>query len=90
VALEYPEVHVNCISPGPIVSRMQDKLLAAGPEVPAYPRIKSMCDSGVDEVPIANTLAIIDHILAQGPTGELFFGRSFDAAAAKRLQAVLA
>lgn len=83
LALEYPGLCVNAISPGPMVSRMQEQLLAAGPETPHYGPIKAMCDSGIDEVPIEKTLQVLDHILAERPTGKLFFARTFKPAVAE-------
>jgi NAD(P)-dependent dehydrogenase (short-subunit alcohol dehydrogenase family) len=77
LAAEYPQFRANCISPGPIVSRMQQQLLAAGPANPHYAKIKAMCDAGVDEVPLARTLEVIDAILESGVTGKLFFARTF-------------
>lgn len=75
LAAEEPKLYVNAIAPGPAYSRMQDAII--GLPTQWAEEFRKMRDSGVGEVPDENTLRVIDHILQDRPTGQLFFAREF-------------
>lgn len=77
-AQEYPHLFINAISPGPVDSPMQNRLLAAGDRAgPWYGRILALREKGEGAVLIENTLGVIDGILRDRPSGELFFARHY-------------
>lgn len=77
LAAEEPGLCINAIAPGPMDSRMQDAVVGiAAP----WARFARELRAGRGEVPIENTLRVLDHILSQRPTGQLFFARDFAAA----------
>src|SRR5512146_930082 len=76
LALECPHLHVNAISPGPIDRPMQDQILDAGERAGHwYEKILDLREAGEGAVPIDNTLAVIDELLREKPTGKLRFAR---------------
>lgn len=74
LAAEEPKLRVNAIAPGPMWSRMQEA--AAGVCEPWADFVREL-KGGRGEVPVANTLRAVDHILATRPTGRLLFARNF-------------
>lgn len=81
VAVEYPDIHANSISPGPMMSRMQEPLLALDPEAAGsnHAVIRRIRDTGAGAVPVENTLRVVDHILEACPSGAWFSAREFAA-----------
>lgn len=79
LALEYPPLRVNLISPGPMLSRMQLPLLQMGRVAggSSYDQIKRIADTGEGAVPVDNTLRVIDTLLAINPTGKWYAARLF-------------
>jgi SAM-dependent methyltransferase len=77
LAAEEPALRVNAIAPGPMDSRMQD----AGRRRPAEwaEFMRRMREGQGGDVPVENTLRVLDHILTARPTGQLFFAREFSA-----------
>jgi len=74
LAAEEPRLRVNAIAPGPMDSRMQDAVVAnPAPWADFARRLRA----GGGAVPVANTLRVLDHILAAGATGQIHFARDF-------------
>lgn len=78
LAAEEPTLHVNAIAPGPMDSRMQD--VVASRAEPWAEFARQLRCNGRGAVPIERTLRVVDHILDVGPTGSLFFARTFSPA----------
>lgn len=77
LAAEEPMLRVNAIAPGPMMSGMQRAALAVAR--PWAQALRALFDAG-RAVPVACTLAALDHVFATSPTGKLFFARDFPAA----------
>lgn len=74
LAAEEPMLRVNAIAPGPMRSRMQERVM--GIERPWAQALRALFAAG-KSVPVEHTLAALDHILDTHPTGQLFFARDF-------------
>lgn len=79
MAKEYPDLRINLVSPGPMLSRMQLPLLHLGRERGGsnYDTIRRLADTGEGAIPIDNTLRVIDTLLAINPTGQWYAARHF-------------
>lgn len=77
LATEEPQLRVNAIAPGPMDSRMQDPVVGFTAEWADF--VRRMREGRGGDVPVENTLRVLDHILTARPTGQLFFAREFSA-----------
>lgn len=82
LATENPKIKINCISPGPIYSKMQENLLQ-NPDCPFYNDIKRLKEGTGDSVPVENTVRLVDWLIfGQGgnTTGQHLYARTHESA----------